>query len=104
MTRRAARVDANHEAIVAAFRRMGVSCRSLASVGQGMPDLICSNKRATWLCEVKDGTKPPSARRLTFAQVEFHASWRGQIYIVTSIDDVYDCVLNAAADAGRARA
>ena len=39
------------------------------------------------LMEVKDSSKPPSARKLTPAQVIFHAGWKGAIYVVTSSDE-----------------
>ncbi len=38
--RRAAKVDANHAEIVKAFRNAGCLVRSLASVGEGFPDLL----------------------------------------------------------------
>lgn len=88
MTRRAARTDDNHEAIVTAFRRCGVSVTSLAAIGKGVPDLLCATKRATWLTEVKDGDKSPSARRLTPDQVAWHGSWPQPVYIASSVEDV----------------
>ena len=62
----------------------------LAAVGAGVPDiLVCSPTwpHATMLMEVKDSSKPPSARKLTPAQVIFHAGWKGAIYVVTSSDE-----------------
>jgi hypothetical protein len=44
------------------------------------------------MVELKDGDKPPSARKLTPAQREWHESWRGQVCIVTSLDDVESLV------------
>ena len=38
--RRAARVDSNHIEIVKAFRKLGCSVLSLASLGKGVPDLL----------------------------------------------------------------
>jgi hypothetical protein len=32
--------------------------------------------------EVKDGEKPPSAQKLTSAQVKWHGMWMGQVDIV----------------------
>jgi hypothetical protein len=37
--------------------------------------------------EIKDGGKPPSERRLTPAQAEWHASWRGHVAVVRDIDE-----------------
>lgn len=88
MTRRAARTDDNHAAVVAAFRRCGVTVQSLAGVGAGVPDLLCATKRAMWLTEVKDGAKVPSARRLTHDQVDWHGKWPQPVYIAGSIEDV----------------
>lgn len=75
--RRAARTDANQTAIVQALRDMGCTVQSLAAIGNGCPDLLVGYKRATMLLEVKDGTKPPSARRLTEDQIRWHGDWRG---------------------------
>jgi len=44
------------------------------------------------LMEIKDGSKPASARKLTKAQEKFHAEWNGPIYIVTSIDEAFDAI------------
>ena len=37
--------------------------------------------------EVKDGKKPPSARRLTPDEQEFHEKWNGVIHIVNSPEE-----------------
>ena len=87
--RRAARVDDNHRAIVAAFRSYGCSVTSLAAVGDGVPDLLVGRFGVTHLVEVKDGSKAKSKRKLTPAQVAFRDSWRGSpIHVVKSLDDV----------------
>ena len=74
---RAAKSDANQSAVVAALRAVGCSVSSLHRVGDGVPDLLVGFRGVTLLLEVKDGTKRPSARRLTPDQREWHASWRG---------------------------
>ncbi len=87
--RRASRTDRNHAAVVAAFRACGCSVFDTSAVGKGFPDLTCSiGLRETFLVEVKDGTKSPSKRLLTPAQVEFRASWRGTVLLVTDAADV----------------
>ena len=73
--RRSARVDANQEAVVAALRRAGVLVKSLAPIGDGFPDLLCCVRGRLVLVEVKDGSKPPSKRRLTPDQEDFHRTW-----------------------------
>ena len=77
MTRRAAKTDANQGAIVAALRSAGVSVQPLHQEGAGVPDLLCGYRGQTYLVEIKDGSKPPSARRLTPRQVEWQSAWRG---------------------------
>jgi hypothetical protein len=84
----AKRVDANQKEIVAALRKVGASVAHTHMVGQGFPDLVCGYRGQDWLFEIKDGSKPPSARKLTPAEHKFNLDWRGgQIHIVTSVDD-----------------
>lgn len=81
---RAARVDANHGAIVKALRAIGAAVADTSKVGNGFPDLVVSMRARNILLEVKDGSKPPSKRKLTPEQERFHASWSGPLEIVTS--------------------
>lgn len=90
--RRAARVDNNHAEIVQAFKDCGYEVLSLASLGQGVPDLLVCYSSPEWsgpveLVEVKNGAKPPSKRRLTEDQKGFHDRW--PVSVVTSASDVY---------------
>lgn len=89
---RAAKVDANQSEIVAALRKAGASVQPLHSVGQGVPDLLCAIAGVTFLVEVKDGEKPPSAQKLTPDQVEWHSKWRAPVYIVNSQAQAVDLV------------
>lgn len=75
--RRAAKIDANQPAIVAALRKAGAMVYSLSAVGQGIPDLLVGYAGRTALIEVKDGSKPPSARTLTADQQAWHQTWTG---------------------------
>ena len=90
--RRAAKVDANQPLIVEAFESYGCSVCHLHGVGKGCPDLLVAHRNwplpGNLLVEVKDGEKPPSARKLTLPQEHFHQTWRGRIEIVESVDDV----------------
>lgn len=88
MKRRAARVDANQREIVQALRQCGASVAITSAVGNGFPDLVVAAPGgATVLVEIKDGTKPPSARRLTPAEEEFRSSWCGRWTLVESVDE-----------------
>lgn len=54
-------------------------------------------KGANLLVEVKDGSKPPSARKLTKDEEEWHEKWTGQIDIWESIDQAMSALnLNVA--------
>jgi hypothetical protein len=83
----ARKVDANQPEIVKAFRECGASVLPLHRVGKGCPDLLVA-KGETFLAEIKDGSKRPSARKLRDTQEDFRASWRGRVEIVESVDDV----------------
>lgn len=93
--RRAAKRDANHPEIVAALRDAGCGVVDLAAIGCGVPDLLvceATHPHASLLMEVKDGTKPPSERKLTKDQTRFHAEWKGRKCVVTSITEALQAV------------
>ena len=85
--RRRAAVDDNQSEIVAALRAVGGSVVDLSSVGAGCPDVLCGYRGVNYAVEIKDGAKVKSQRKLTPAQVEFHAAWRGQICVVETVDE-----------------
>ena len=92
---RAAKVDANQRAIVAALRKAGCRVYVSSSFGKGFPDLIVGfpGRETIALVEIKDGSKPPSARKLTDDQVTFHAEWYGwPLFVVTSVDEALGLV------------
>jgi len=82
--RRAAKVDENQAAVVRTLRALGCSVQSLAAVGAGVPDLLVGRNGLTLLFEVKDGSKPPSERRLTPAQEVWHRDWKGRPVVVVN--------------------
>lgn len=88
--RRAARVDANHAEIVNALRRIGAAVQDLSGVGQGCPDLLICYRGHNLLIEIKDGSKPPSARKLTPDQVRWHAKWPVPVAVVESVDQLFN--------------
>lgn len=90
---RAARIDANQPEIVEALREAGCSVQLLHTVGKGCPDLLVGWQGINCLVEVKDGSKPPSARKLTPDQVEWHRDWNGQVAVAESVDDAIRIVL-----------
>jgi len=85
---RARRVDSNHGQIIKAFRDLGFSVFDTSRVGQGFGDCVIARQMKTAIIEIKDGSKPPSARELTPAEKEFRAGWNGVYLIVESLKDV----------------
>jgi len=76
--RRAARRDDNEQSIIKAMRAEGAYVKQIND--EGLFDLLVaytgpSGFQHTLLIEVKDGSKPPSARRLTPAEAKFHDEW-----------------------------
>lgn len=89
--RRAARRDHGEQDIIKALRACGAHVKVIND--EGTFDLLVgyigpSGYQHTLLLEVKDGTKPPSARRLTPAEAKFHEEWPlSNLFIVTSVED-----------------
>lgn len=58
-----------------------------------MPDLLVGTRDRNVLLECKDGTKPPSARKLTPAQEAWHKAWRGKVAVVnTPVEALEACL------------
>jgi len=74
--RRAAKVDGNHSEIVELLRFCGYPVRSLAAVGDGIPDLLVGVLHVNVLIEVKMPGEP-----LTEAQRKFWDTWPGLKFI-----------------------
>ena len=88
------RTDRNHAEIINALRKIpNLSVFSTHEVGKGFPDIVIGYKGINYLIEIKDGNKPPSARKLTDSEVEFHLNWKGQIKIVNNLDEVLNLLL-----------
>ena len=82
------RVDRNQVEIVKAFRQAGCSVLVMSSLGKGAPDIAVGRFGKTFFFEIKDGSKPPSSRKLTPSEVKFKDEWRGHYGIINSLDDV----------------
>jgi Holliday junction resolvase len=89
--RRKARTDTNHAEISQAFRQLGWSVVDCSRAGSGFPDLLVAKNGVMKLVEVKDGLKPPSARKLTEDEAAFHQRMLAAgcpVVIVLSLEDV----------------
>ena len=87
------RTDANQSLIVSTYRDLFCSVTCTHELGDGFPDLVVGIP-TSWggsneLVEVKDGEKPPSKRKLTPDEQDFHDEWRGKKpVIIESVNDV----------------
>lgn len=85
---RTKRVDANQKVIVEAFRGAGASVKIVNQV-RGFVDIIVGYRGQDQQVEVKDPSKPPSARKLTRDEADHWLNWRGKCpVIVETIEDV----------------
>tara|TARA_R100000700_G_C3146893_1_gene126864 strand:+ start:111 stop:416 length:306 start_codon:yes stop_codon:yes gene_type:complete len=90
MPRYANRVDRNHAEVKKDLEAAlpGVSVFDAFGAGKGFPDLVVGYRGLTYLYEVKDGEKSPSARKLTNAQLGFHGNWQGHVAVVCSAEEI----------------
>lgn len=86
------KVDANQQEIIAAVRKLGVTVAITSQIGKGFSDTVWGVEGINLLVEIKDGKKTPSKRKLTPSEEEFHNNWRGQIEIVSSIEEAVKLV------------
>ena len=87
-TGKRARVDGNHSKIVKELRMYpGVSVRSVATI-KGFCDIIVGFRGVNYLYEIKDPSKPPSARKLTEDEQKFHDSWTGHVKVILTTDEI----------------
>jgi len=87
--RRKARIDSNQPKIVKILREFGVSVSVTSALGKGFPDIVCGtakNGKRNYFFEIKDPSKPPSARELTPDEKKFQAEWKGQYDVIETAD------------------
>lgn len=91
--RRAAKIDANQPEIIRALRSIyGVTVTPTHTAGAGFPDLAVGFRGQTFLLEIKDGAKPPSARKLTADQEQWHREWTGQVAVVSNVREALEAI------------
>ena len=93
---RAKRTDANQEHIVKELRKMGYSVFITSMVGNGFGDIVVGAKRGhqklNFIFEIKDGAKHLSQQKLTNLENLFHLTWKGQVDIITCVQDAIDII------------
>ena len=87
--KRAARTDANHQEISVAFERIGWSVLDIHQIPNSA-DILVGKWLHCIVIEIKDGSKPPSKRKLTPGEIGFRDRWKGDYRIVTCLQDVLD--------------
>ena len=85
-----ARTDANHVAIGRLLRQLFPAVEDCRQHGGGMSDYLVLTRAGLRLVEVKDGSKPPSERRLTPPQEAWKAKFGSYYVVVTCEGDVLE--------------
>jgi hypothetical protein len=89
---RAKKVDGNQKRIVDQLRKLNISVQHLHTIGQGCPDLLLGFRNRNFLIELKDESKPPSAKKLTDDEQEFFNEWNGQVSKCETLDEILKVV------------
>lgn len=88
-SKQGAKPDGGQDKIVKALRKLGAKV-VIVSVVNNFCDLLVGYKGNLYLMEVKDGTKPPSQRKLTTGELkcqsEFNAVGIGY-YVINSVEE-----------------
>lgn len=85
VNRRAAKRDGNERPIIDALRAAGATVEQLSK--KGVPDLLVGFQGQTFLMEVKE-----SKGKLTPDEETWIAGWRGQVYIVRSVEQALEII------------
>lgn len=86
---RARKADGNQAALRSMWRAIGGSWLTISPEHGGEPDALVGWRGRDALVEVKDGSKPPSERKLRPNQVEWHRTWQGRpVEVVLCFDDL----------------
>jgi hypothetical protein len=92
--RKFARKDSNHKEIIQVFRDLGATVADTAQLGSGFPDCVVGFRGNNVLVEIKDGSLPPSKRKLTPDELKFHATWLGEVVIINNVDEAIELIKN----------
>lgn len=88
--------DDNQARVVADLRAVGASVLVVSQFGIGF-DLIVGFRGRNFLLEVKDGSKPKSARKLTTHEKDFASGWNGSVVVADNQDDAIRYILSHTA-------
>ena len=76
------KIDGNQTEIIEALRAAGFYVFDCSRMGRGFPDLLVNSYARVVLMEIKT-----QEGRLTPAEQKFHAEYKGELYIVRSVED-----------------
>lgn len=83
-----------------ALRRCGATVAITSALGNGFADIVVGYGGRNYLVEIKDGSQPEGAQKLTPDEATFHEKWRGQIVIIRSVEEAIN-FLNISTKAKR---
>lgn len=81
------RIDDNQKQIVKDLRKIGATVQSIASIGNGCPDILVGYRGKNFVFEIKDGNKSLSQTKLTFLEKKWHDEWNGKVHTIYSAND-----------------
>jgi len=89
----AKRTDSNQASIVHLLREFGAAVWVTSNCGHGAPDLVVSYGGQTFLMEVK-----AEGGKLTPAEEEWRKNWRGNYYIIHSVEEAVQILIDGMED------
>lgn len=90
--RRSARVDDNQREIVEGLRKYGASVLITSQLKNAF-DILVGYNGVNYIMEIKDGSKPPSQRKLTKGEQNFKNTWKGgEYYIVLNLEQAINII------------
>jgi hypothetical protein len=92
--RRAARTDNNQKEIVEALRKIGCCVLPTHQLKNAF-DLLVGFRGRLYIMEIKDGSKPPSARVLTDGEIECKKKFESvgvNYHVINSVDEAIELV------------
>jgi len=91
--RRDARTDGNQKEVTKQLRQMGCTVAITSMLGEGFPDIVVGYNGRNYLLELKDPAQPPSKRKLTPDEKDWHEKWRGSVHIIITAQQAMDMMM-----------
>ena len=88
------RKDSNHREIIDFFRKCGAIVDDVSDLAGLGYDCVVHYAKTIVLCEIKDGAKPPSARRLTESEEAAQARHGSKFAVIESIEQARGLLAN----------